>query len=91
MHTLTIGQHVKLHSPRGVKVKQSQRSYPRPCKGIITGRVEMSSAPCSFDNNPPTRTRGYMVLLDKPHPRTGKRDHFISDFMVEKGSLTVLQ
>lgn len=87
---LLLGQRIKLHSPAGVHVPRSQRTYPFVCKGTVTKRTQQKATKTSLDKTPRQLTQGYNILLDKPHPRTGQYEHFVSDFMLEKGIATVI-
>ena len=87
---LLLGQRVKLHSSAGVRVPLRYRTYPVGCKGTVIERTQQQAVKTLRDKTPPQVTQGYTILLDKPHPRTGQHEHFISDFMLEKGVATVI-
>ena len=65
---LLLGQRIKLHSPAGVHVPRSQRTYPFVCKGTVTKRTQQKATKTSLDKTPRQLTQGYNILLDKPHP-----------------------
>ena len=75
---LFVDEAVVLGSPDGVTLPPSLRSFPTPRSGIVVGRASQTLG----DG---TAVEGYDIMLDRPHPRTGERVHFVSDFMLTKG------